>query len=102
MHLVRRMRAQMVTCVRALSADSLVVTFQFPNEFLISEEPAEIKYLTPKHYHLATAPELIEKAAVAHEHSADDVSDLKRFKALMLEKPMCLWGHCYTQPSQSA
>lgn len=74
--------------------EALLTTFQFPPDSLITVEPARIKWVTPKHYHLSTATEMVEGAAAAHDHSAEEVSDLERFTALMLEKPMCLWGYC--------
>lgn len=82
--------------------DAFVRTFQFPTEMLIAEEPPRIKYVTPHHYHIASAHEKIAEAIVAYE--ANELNrgdtDLERFIAIMLDRPMCLWGQCHEKASK--
>jgi hypothetical protein len=74
-------------------------TFQFPAAMIVMEEPQEIKYVTQHHYHMASASEKVDEAIqVWEEESRTDFdSEVDRFMSILLDRPMCLWGTCYTE-----
>ena len=74
-------------------------TFQFPAAMIVMEEPQEIKYVSRHHYHVASASEKVDEAVdVWEEEKRTDLdNDLDRFMSILLDRPMCLWGTCYTE-----
>lgn len=74
-------------------------TFQFPAAMIVMEEPQEIKYVSQHHYHMASASEKVDEAIDVweQENCTDLDSDMDRFMSVLLDRPMCLWGTCYTE-----